>query len=116
VTLFAFLLLRLRFVVAIAAAAPYVLAFVFFTLTSGQSGAIFELFLLRAGVFSAAAATYALETGTRHVFYQGLVIADQQRDLEKERDNRIGSYATCCRRRSSVGSAKARVRSPMASR
>jgi adenylate cyclase len=86
VTLFAFLVLRLRFVVAITAAAPYVLTFALVSLTAGRSGAVFELFLLLGAVFSAAAATYALETGARRVYYQGRVIVDQQRDLEKERD------------------------------
>jgi class 3 adenylate cyclase len=70
---FAFLVLRLRFALALLASVVYIVSYVVFALVTG-TGTALDLFLVLATVFVALGATYALEDGRRRVFAQGRLI------------------------------------------
>jgi class 3 adenylate cyclase len=74
VAVFAFLVLRLRFALALLASLVYIVAYLAFAFAT-RAGTTLDLFLVVATVVVAMGATYALEDSGRRVFAQGRLIA-----------------------------------------
>lgn len=86
ISVFAFVVLRLRFVAALAASIVYVAVFTLVVLRSGRPQAfLVDVFLLDSAVGAAAAATYFLERASRELFAQRDLIAAQERALRAEK-------------------------------
>jgi class 3 adenylate cyclase len=86
-TIFAFMVLRIRFVAALLAALICAVAFAVIAAGRPQGGShAMDMFLLYSGVGVAAAAAYVLESGSRQLFYQRRMIAEQQLALEREKE------------------------------
>jgi len=83
VAVFAFLVLRLRFVLAAFAAIVYVVGYVAFAIATSSSTSALDLFFVTASVVVACGATYALETGQRRVFAQSRTIAALHQQVDR---------------------------------
>lgn len=86
-TIFAFLVLRLRFVSATVAALTYVTAFTSIAISRSHGlDHAMDIFLVASALGISAAAAYFLETASRTVFHQTRVIESQQFALEREKE------------------------------
>ncbi len=86
-TIFAFLVLRLRFVSATVAALTYVTAFTSIAISRSRGlDHAMDIFLVASAVGISAGAAYFLERAARTVFHQTRVIASQQAALEREKE------------------------------
>jgi class 3 adenylate cyclase len=83
VAVFAFLVLRLRFVLAAFAATVYVVGYVAFAIATRSATSALDLFLVTAAVAVACGATYALEAGQRREFAQSRTIAALHRQVDR---------------------------------
>ncbi|MFK5646398.1 adenylate/guanylate cyclase domain-containing protein [Ornithinimicrobium sp. LYQ121] len=77
VAIFAFVVLRLRFILAFVAAGTYLVGFAVVVAARPAPAAILELFLVAAAIVVGLAATYLLEQGARDVFAQRRFIETQ---------------------------------------
>jgi len=75
VAVFAFLVLRLRFALALLASLLYIVAFLVFAVAAGARATALDLFLVSATLLVATGATYVLEERHRQLFAQGRLIA-----------------------------------------
>ena len=75
IAVFAFLVLRLRFALALLASLLYIAAYLVFAVAAGARATALDLFLVSATVLVASGATYALEERNRRLFAQGRLIA-----------------------------------------
>jgi adenylate cyclase len=81
IAIFAFVVIRLRFVFAAVAAGTYLVGFVAVMLTRPAGGTALDLFLVSAAIVVGLAATYLLERGARDVFAQRRLIESQAAEL-----------------------------------
>lgn len=93
ITVFNFGLAGLPFVSTLVASAPYVLAGVGLMLADETMGLVsFQVWLLAIGVAAAGVGAYMREAAQRRDFYLTRTVADQERELERERKKRLGQY------------------------
>jgi adenylate cyclase len=86
ISIFAFVVLRLRFVAALAASTVYLAAYTAVALLSAHPRAfVVDLFVLYSAVGAAAAATYFLETASRELFAQRELITAQEEAIRSEK-------------------------------
>jgi adenylate cyclase len=86
ISIFAFVVLRLRFVAALAASAVYLGAYTAVALLAAHPRAlVVDLFILYSAVGAAAAATYFLESASRELFAQRELIAAQEQAIRSEK-------------------------------
>jgi class 3 adenylate cyclase len=87
--MFAFMVMRLRFLSATVAVGSYVATFALVSVLAG--GRALDVFLVTTAVGICASAAYFLETSTRTVFHQTRVITAQQAAIarEKEKSDRL---------------------------
>ncbi len=86
VSVFAFIVLRLRFVAALAASVSYLGAYAVMVALAPHPGALFlDVFILFSAVGAAAAATYFLESANRELFAQREQIAAQEQAIRVEK-------------------------------
>ena len=81
IAIFAFVVIRLRFVFAAIAAGTYLIGFVVVVLTRPAGGTALDIFLVSAAIVVGLAATYLLERSARDVFVQRRVIESQAAEL-----------------------------------
>jgi adenylate cyclase len=81
IAIFAFVVIRLRFVLALVAAATYLIGFGVTVNRDASPGAWLELFLVAAAIVVGTGATYLLERGSREVYAQRRTIEAQAADL-----------------------------------
>jgi len=81
VAIFAFVVIRLRFVFAAVAAGTYLVGFVAVESTGPARGTILDIFIVAAAILAGLAATYLLERGARDVFAQRRLIEAQAAEL-----------------------------------
>ena len=81
IAIFAFVVIRLRFVFAAFAAGTYLIGFVVVVLTRPAGGTALDIFLVSAAIVVGLAATYLLERSARDVFVQRRVIESQAAEL-----------------------------------
>ena len=77
VAIFAFVVLRLRFVFALAAAGTYLVGFLAIVSVHPNPTAILQMFLVTAAIVVGLGATYLLEQGARDAFAQRRIIEEQ---------------------------------------
>jgi adenylate cyclase len=77
IAIFAFVVLRLRFIFAFVAASTYLVGFAALVAVHPTPAAILELFLVAAAIVIGLAATYVLERGARDVYAQRRIIEAQ---------------------------------------
>jgi adenylate cyclase len=86
ISIFAFVVLRLRFVAALAASALYLGAYTAVALLAAHPRTlVVDLFILYSAVGAAAAATYFLESASRELFAQRELIAAQEQAIRSEK-------------------------------
>jgi class 3 adenylate cyclase len=81
IAIFAFVVIRLRFVFALVAAGTYLVGYVVVVSFGPTRGTVLDVFLVGAAVLAGLAATYLLETGARDVFAQRRLIEAQAAEL-----------------------------------
>jgi class 3 adenylate cyclase len=81
IAIFAFVVIRLRFVFALVAAGTYLVGYVFVLATGPTRGTALDIFLVAGSILAGLAATYLLERGTRDVFAQRRLIERQAAEL-----------------------------------
>ena len=81
IAIFAFVVIRLRFVFAAVAAGTYLVGYVFVVATGPTRGTALDIFLVGAAILAGLAATYLLERGARDVFAQRRLIEQQAAEL-----------------------------------
>ncbi len=81
IAIFAFVVIRLRFVFALVAAGTYLLGFVLVLGTRPTGGSALDVFLVGAAILVGLGATYLLERGARDVFAQRRLIESQAAEL-----------------------------------
>ena len=86
VAIFAFVVLRLRFVFALVAAGTYLLGFVALVMVHQGPTAILQVFLVAAAIVVGLAATYLLERGARDAYAQRRTIEDQAAALAEAQE------------------------------
>jgi adenylate cyclase len=85
IAIFAFVVLRLRFVFALVAAATYLVGFAVIISIHREPVAVLQVFLVAAGVIVGLGATLRLERGARDVYAQRRIIERQAADLAQAR-------------------------------
>jgi class 3 adenylate cyclase len=83
VAVFAFLVLRLRFVLAAFAAVVYVVGYATLAIATRSTTSVLDLFIVTAFVVVSCGATYALEAGQRRIFAQGRTIAALHQQVDR---------------------------------
>ncbi|MFL5674821.1 MAG: adenylate/guanylate cyclase domain-containing protein [Chloroflexota bacterium] len=81
IAIFAFVVIRLRFVFALLAAGTYVVGYVLVVAIGPSRGTVLDIFLVAAAIAAGLAATYLLERGARDVFAQRRLIERQGAEL-----------------------------------
>jgi adenylate cyclase len=81
IAIFAFVVIRLRFIFALVAAGTYLVGYVIVVALGPTRGTILDVFLDGAAILAGLVATYLLERGTRDVYAQRLVIEQQASEL-----------------------------------
>ncbi len=81
IAIFAFVVIRLRFVFALVAAGTYLVGYVVVLVAGPTRGTALDIFLVAAAILAGLAATYLLERGARDVFAQRRVIERQAAEL-----------------------------------
>jgi class 3 adenylate cyclase len=81
IAIFAFVVIRLRFVFALVAAGTYLVGFAIVVVSRPSGGTALDLFLVSAAVLVGLGATYLLERGARDVFAQRRLIEAQAAQL-----------------------------------
>jgi class 3 adenylate cyclase len=81
IAIFAFVVIRLRFVFALVAAGTYLVGYVLVVATGPTGGTALDIFLVAAAILAGLAATYLLERGARDVFAQRRLIEQQAAEL-----------------------------------
>ncbi len=81
IAIFAFVVIRLRFVFALVAAGTYLVGYVVVVATGPTRGTALDVFLVTAAILAGLAATYLLERGARDVFAQRRLIEQQAAEL-----------------------------------
>ena len=81
IAIFAFVVIRLRFVFALVAAGTYLIGFVVVVVTRPTGGTALDVFLVAPRSSSGSAATYLLERSARDVFAQRRLIESQAAEL-----------------------------------
>jgi adenylate cyclase len=81
IAIFAFVVIRLRFVFALVAAGTYLAGFVVVLVTRPTGGSALDVFLVAAAILVGLGATYLLERGARDVFAQRRLIESQAAEL-----------------------------------
>src|SRR4051794_34941067 len=81
IAIFAFVVIRLRFVFALVAAGTYLIGYVVILTTGPTRGTALDVFLVAAAILAGLAATYQLERGARDVFAQRRLIEHQAAEL-----------------------------------
>ena len=81
IAIFAFVVIRLRFVYALPAAGTYLIGYVVVILTGPGRGTTLDIFLVGAAILAGLSATYLLERGARDVFAQRRLIEAQGAEL-----------------------------------
>jgi adenylate cyclase len=81
IAIFAFVVIRLRFVFALVAAGTYLVGFVAVVALGPTRGTALDIFLVAAAILAGLAATYLLERGARDVFAQRRLIEEQAAEL-----------------------------------
>ena len=81
IAIFAFVVIRLRFVFALVAAGTYLVGYVVVVATGPTRGTALDIFLVAAAILAGLAATYLLERGARDVFAQRRLIEQQAAEL-----------------------------------
>jgi class 3 adenylate cyclase len=81
IAIFAFVVIRLRFVFALVAAGTYLAGFVAVVVDRPAGGSVLDIFLVAAAILVGLGATYLLERGDRDVFAQRRLIEDQAAQL-----------------------------------
>ena len=82
IAVFAFLVLRLQFLLALAVGLVYVVAFLAFAIAANARTTALDLFLVTAAVAVATGGTYVLEENRRRVFAQGRQIASLHQQVD----------------------------------
>jgi class 3 adenylate cyclase len=83
IAVFAFLVLRLQFLLAVAVGVVYVVAFLAFAIAVNAGTTALDLFLVTAAVAVATGGTYSLEENRRRVFAQGRQIAALHQQVDQ---------------------------------
>ena len=81
IAIFAFVVIRLRFVFAFVAAGTYLVGYIVVVATGPTRGTALDVFLVAAAILAGLAATYLLERGARDVFAQRRLIERQAVEL-----------------------------------
>lgn len=81
IAIFAFVVIRLRFVFALVAAGTYLVGYVVVVASGPSRGTVLDVFLVAAAILAGLAATYLLERGARDVFAQRRFIEQQAAEL-----------------------------------
>jgi adenylate cyclase len=81
IAIFAFVVIRLRFVFALVAAGTYLVGYVVVVAIGPTRGTALDVFLVGAAILAGLAATYLLERGARDVFAQRRLIEQQAVEL-----------------------------------
>ena len=81
IAIFAFVVIRLRFVFALVAAGTYLIGFVVVLVTRPTGGSALDVFLVAAAILVGLGATYLLERSARDVFAQRRLIESQAAEL-----------------------------------
>lgn len=81
IAIFAFVVIRLRFVFALVAAGTYLVGYVVVVAMGPTQGTALDVFLVAAAILAGLAATYLLERGARDVFAQRRLIEQQASEL-----------------------------------
>jgi adenylate cyclase len=81
IAIFAFVVIRLRFVFAFVAAGTYLVGYIAVVATGPTRGTALDVFLVAAAIIAGLAATYLLERGARDVFAQRRLIEQQAAEL-----------------------------------
>ena len=81
IAIFAFVVIRLRFVFALVAAGTYLVGYVVVLATGPSGGTALDIFLVSAAVLAGLGATNLLERGARDVFAQRRLIEAQAAEL-----------------------------------
>ena len=81
IAIFAFVVIRLRFVFASVAAGAYLVGYIVVVATGPTRGTALDVFLVAAAILAGLAATYLLERGARDVFAQRRLIEQQAAEL-----------------------------------
>ncbi len=81
IAIFAFVVIRLRFVFALVAAGTYLVGYVVVVAIGPTRGTALDVFLVGAAILAGLAATYLLERGARDVFAQRRLIEQQAAEL-----------------------------------
>jgi class 3 adenylate cyclase len=81
IAIFAFVVIRLRFVFAFVAAATYLVGYVFVLATGPIPGTALDILLVGGAILAGLSATYLLERGSREVFAQRRLIERQAAEL-----------------------------------
>jgi class 3 adenylate cyclase len=81
IAIFAFVVIRLRFVFALVAAGTYLVGYVVVLLNAPGRGTLLDVFLVGAAILAGLGATYLLERGARDVFAQRRLIEAQAAEL-----------------------------------
>jgi adenylate cyclase len=81
IAIFAFVVIRLRFVFALVAAGTYLVGYLAVVLARPNGGSALDIFLVSAAILVGLGATYLLERGAREVFAQRRLIEDQAAEL-----------------------------------
>jgi class 3 adenylate cyclase len=83
IAIFAFLVLRLQFLLALVVGIVYIVVFLAFALATSAGTTALDLFLVTAAVAVATGGTYALEENRRRVFAQGRQIASLHQQVDQ---------------------------------
>ena len=81
IAIFAFVVIRLRFVFALVAAGTYLVGYVLVVAIGPSRGTLLDIFLVAAAIAAGLSATYLLERGARDVFAQRRLIEQQAAEL-----------------------------------
>jgi class 3 adenylate cyclase len=81
IAIFAFVVIRLRFVFALFAAGTYLVGYTVVVLTRPNGGTALDIFLVSTAILAGLGATYLLERGAREVFAQRRLIEEQAAQL-----------------------------------
>jgi class 3 adenylate cyclase len=81
IAIFAFVVIRLRFIFALIAAGTYLVGFIAVVSTRAGGGTALDVFLVSAAILVGLGATYQLERGARDVFAQRRLIESQAAQL-----------------------------------
>ena len=81
IAIFAFVVIRLRFVFALVAAGTYLVGYFVVVAAGPTGGTALDVFLVSAAILAGLAATYLLERGARDVFAQRRLIEQQAAEL-----------------------------------